>query len=141
MTAAEPRWLGRLAIDAAHHLTIRDQGGVYGIRDEHLLESALARPRQRWAYDPDVGLPELAAAYLFGLVRNHPYVDGNKRVGLIAAVAFLARNRRRLTASEEEVATVVLDLAAGRISEPELAQWLTGRVVAEDAGRIGPPPR
>lgn len=130
MTEAEPRWLGRLVIDAAHHLTIRDQGGVHGLRDEHLLESALARPRQRWSFDPTVTIAELAAAYLFGLVRNHPYVDGNKRVGLIAMVAFLRRNGCHLHAGEVEVTSVVLDVAASRLEEPDLARWVEEHVSA-----------
>ncbi len=129
MSEAEPRWLGRLVVDAAHHLTIRDQGGRPGTRDEHLLESALARPRQRWTYDPTVGLLELAAAYAYGLVRNHPYVDGNKRVGLIVTVAFLRRNGLHLAAPESEAAAVFLELAAGSVSEPELTAWLVSHVV------------
>jgi death-on-curing protein len=88
-----------------------------------------------------VTLPELAAGYLFGLVRNHPYVDGNKRVGLIAAVAFLALNGCRLTAGEVETTAVVLDLAAGRVPEPELARWLTGHVSPSDPDATDPPAR
>lgn len=97
MSPPEPRWLGRLAIDEAHFRQIREHGGAHGLRDENALESALARPQQRWQYAGDASLSELAAAYAFGLVRNHPYVDGNKRIALIVMVAFLERNGIELT--------------------------------------------
>jgi death-on-curing protein len=119
----EPRWLGRLQVDVAHVETLREAGGMHGIRDENLLESAIARPRQRWAYEPMVSIAELGAAYAFGLVRNHPYVDGNKRVGLIVLGAFSLRNGFRLTATEPEALEMFLALAAGAVSEAELAAW------------------
>ena len=124
MSASEPRWLGRLQVDVAHVETVREHGGLHGVRDENLLESALARPRQRWTYQPDVRLAELAACYAFGLVKNHPYVDGNKRVGLIVHTAFLARNGVRLTASEPEALEMFLALAGGAVLESELATWV-----------------
>ena len=94
------------------------------MRDEHALESALARPRQRWLYAPQATLAELAAAYAFGVARNHPYVDGNKRVALVVMVAFLERNDVELTATNAEALSAMLALAAGELTEPELARWI-----------------
>lgn len=124
MTRPEPRWLGRLVVDEAHFRQIREHGGVYGVRDENALESALARPRQRWHYRGEARLSELAAAYGFGLVRNHPYVDGNKRVALVVMVAFLERNGIELTATIQEALSTMLDLAATEMSEAQLADWI-----------------
>lgn len=127
MTRPEPRWLGRLAVDEAHFRQIREHGGAHGLRDENALESALARPRQRWRYGSEVRLAELAAAYAFGLIRNHPYVDGNKRVALVAMVAFLDRNGIELTASNAEALTAILAVAAGEMTEGELTEWVDAR--------------
>jgi death-on-curing protein len=127
VSRSEPRWLGRLAIDEAHYRQIREHGGRYGVRDENALESALARPRQRWEYDEESQIPDLAAAYAFGMVRNHPYVDGNKRTGLVAMVAFLDRNGYDLTASDAAVVEVILSVAAGDLSEAALADWVRSR--------------
>lgn len=124
MSRPELRWLGRLAIDEAHFRQIREHGGAYGLRDEDALESALARPRQRWHYEPDARLSEVAAAYAFGLVRDHPYVDGNKRVALVVMVAFLERNGVGLTATNEQALSIMLALAAGEVSEGEVADWI-----------------
>jgi death-on-curing protein len=120
----EPRWLGRLAIDEAHFRQIREHGGAHGLRDENALESALARPQQRWHYEDDTSLSELSAAYAFGLVRNHPYVDGNKRVALVVMVAFLERNGLELTASNAEALSTILALATGELTEDELTLWI-----------------
>ena len=124
MSRPEPRWLGRLAIDEAHARQIREHGGPHGLRDADALEAALARPRHRWAYAPEVDLADLAAAYAFGLVRGHPYVDGNKRVGLVALVAFLDLNGTDLLASDREAADMIRGLAAGAITEDDLADWV-----------------
>ncbi len=124
MTRPEPRRLGRLAVDEAHFRQLREHGGAHGMRDEHALESALARPRQRWLYAPQATLAELAAAYAFGVARNHPYVDGNKRVALVVMVAFLERNDVELTATNAEALSAMLALAAGELTEPELARWI-----------------
>lgn len=128
MSRREPRWLSRLAIDEAHARQIREHGGSHGLRDEGALESALARPRQRWHYEPDATLEELAAAYGFGLVQGHPYVDGNKRVGLVAMAAFLDLNGTGLTATDAEAVECILRLASGRLSEAQLAEWVRRRV-------------
>jgi death on curing protein len=127
VSRSEPRWLGRLAIDETHFRQVRDHGGRHGLRDENALEASLARPRQRWAYDEAAGIPDLAAAYAFGLIRDHPYVDGNKRVGLVAMVAFLDRNGYDPIASDAEVVEVVLLVAAGDLNEPALADWTASR--------------
>jgi death on curing protein len=124
VTRAEPRWLGRLAIDEAHFRQIREHGGSHGLRDENALESALARPRQRRRYEPTATMAELAAAYAYGLIKNHPYVDGNKRIALVAMAAFLDRNGIELTASNAEAVATIMGLAAGEVSETELAQWI-----------------
>jgi death on curing protein len=124
---SEPRWLGRLAIDEAHFRQVRDHGGRHGLRDENALEASLARPRQRWAYVESAGIPDLAASYAFGLIRNHPYVDGNKRIGLVAMVAFLDLDGYELMASDVEVVEVILSVAAGDLTEPALAQWVASR--------------
>lgn len=99
-----------------------------GLRDENALESALARPRNKWSYNPHASLATLAAAYGFGLVKNHPYRDGNKRVGFLATVTFLELNGYELVAREPEMLTVMLALADGRLSEDKLAEWIQQRI-------------
>jgi death-on-curing protein len=99
-------------------------GGAAGVPDEGLLESALARPQQRVAYGDKVDACELAANYTAGIVRNHPFVDGNKRVGFLIGILFLELNGRRFIASEAEAAKAVIELAGGTISESEYAAFL-----------------
>ena len=120
----EPRWLSRLVVDAIHNDQLREHGGLTGIRDENVLESALARPQQRWHYAEETDLATLAAAYGFGLVTNHPYRDGNKRVGFLAIATFLGVNGYNPKATDAEVVTQILALANGRVSEEELANWI-----------------
>lgn len=120
----EPTWLSRLAVDALHLDQLREHGGLRGIRDENALESALARPLQRRAYDPGADLPALAAAYGFGLVQDHPYADGNRRIGFIALATFLEISGLVLKATDAEVVATMDALAAGRSSEEELATWI-----------------
>ena len=120
----EPRWLSRLVVDAIHNDQIREHGGLSGIRDENVLESALARPKQKWHYAKRPDIATLAAAYAFGLVNNHPYRDGNKRIGFLAMVTFLGVNGHEFDASEAEVVTQILALADGRVSEEALAAWI-----------------
>lgn len=123
----EPVWLDRLTVAAIHFDLLLGHGGIYGVRDEGLLESALDRARNRWLYEPESDLAALAAAYGFGLTTNHPFADGNKRVALMAMYVFLAVNGRRLVAPEAEAALVVLDVARGRLGEAELAAWVRRR--------------
>lgn len=121
---AEPTWLSRVVVDAIHTDQMREHGGLPGIRDENVLESALARPQQKWQYDNRTDLPMLAAAYAFGLVKNHPYRDGNKRIGFLAMVTFLGVNGYGFSATDAEVVTEILALADGSVSEEALADWI-----------------
>jgi death on curing protein len=120
--------LTRLVIDAIHHDQLREHGGLPGIRDENVLESALARPQQRWHYTPSADLAALAASYAFGLVGNHPYRDGNKRAGFLAMVTFLGINGLDFEATEAEVVEQILRLAGGSLPEERLAEWIRSRV-------------
>ena len=124
----EPRWLSRLVIDAVHADQLREHGGLPGTRDESALESALARPRNKRAYAEETDLATLAAAYGFGLVKGHPYRDGNKRIGFLAITTFLGINGYDLTASDEDVVIDMVALAAGHVSESELASWIRDRM-------------
>lgn len=121
----EPVWLSRMVVDAVHHDQLREHGGLPGIRDENVLESALARPRQQWHYDNEkADIPSLAAAYAFGLVTNHPYRDGNKRIGFLAMVTFLGINSYDLDAADADVVDEIRALASGDVREAELAEWI-----------------
>ena len=124
----EPRWLARLVVDAIHADQIRQHGGLTGIRDENVLESALARPRQKWESDDTADMPLLAASYAFGFARNHPYRDGNKRIAFLALVTFLGVNDYELDTTDEDVVTTMLDLADGSLTEAQLANWVRARV-------------
>ena len=127
----EPRWLTRLVLDAVHTDQMREHGGLRGIRDENILESALARPQQRWHYDAGADLAALAAAYAFSLVSSHPYRDGNKRIGFLAAVISLGINGVDLDVPEAEVVTQIVMLADGRLSEEQLAAWIRAHSAPE----------
>ena len=120
----EPKWLSRVVVDAIHNDQLREHGGLPGMRDENVLESALARPEQKWHYADSTDLPMLAAAYAFGLVKNHPYRDGNKRIGFLALVTFLGINGHDLSATDAEVVAEILSLADGSVSEEALADWI-----------------
>ena len=122
--SAEPRWLTRVVVDAVHHDQLREHGGLRGIRDENVLESALARPQQKWHYADHADVPELAAAYAFGLVKNHAYRDGNKRIGFLAMVTLLGMSGHELEATDAEVVAEFTALADGRVSEEALADWI-----------------
>ena len=119
----EPYWLTRDECLALHDMMLAQYGGCPGIRDEGLLESALARPQQLHHYGKP-GMPEMAAAYTAGIVKNHPFLDGNKRTGFMLGAGFLERNGYEFTASETEVVIRTLALAAGEMSEADYAAWL-----------------
>lgn len=119
----EPRWLDLQVILSVHDMQIAEHGGLPGIRDSVLLESALARPRQIRAYNSDVTLWQIAAAYACGISSNHPFADGNKRTALVAAYIFLFDNGWELTAPEVETALVFEQVANNEYSEGELANW------------------
>ena len=123
----EPIWITRDGAEAIHHEQLRSHGGRWGIRDENMLESALARPQQKWAYEDDADLSDLAAAYGFGIAKNHPFIDGNKRTAFVAMGVFLLANGVHLRASEPEAVTVMLGVASGELGEPELAAWCRQR--------------
>ena len=125
----EPRWLGRVVVDAVHGDQLRQHGGLVGLGDENALESALARPENKWAYAEERDLATLAAAYGFALVRSHPYRDGNKRIGFLAIATFLGMNGYELTATDEDVVSEMLALASGHVSEDELARWIRARMI------------
>jgi death-on-curing protein len=108
---------------AVHDEQLAEHGGAPGLRDEGLLDSALARPQHLLSYgDPDTA--ELAAAYAWGIARNHPLIDGNKRTALVAAELFLALNGHELQAEDADCVVTMLQLAAGDLSEGDLAAWI-----------------
>jgi death on curing protein len=117
-------WLTRDMVAAFHRESIARFGGAEGIRDEGLLLSALARPENILAYEPNADPFRLAAAYCHGIVKNHPFVDGNKRTGTLCTVVFLALNGLEVEFDEPEIVTMILGLAASEVSENQLAQWL-----------------
>jgi len=121
---SSPIWLDRLTVEAIHFDQLRVHGGLPGIRDENALESALARPRNKRVYDSSSDLAALAAAYGYGLVTSHPFVDGNKRVGFLAMYVFLGLNGLEIEAEELEVVELMVAIAAGRRSEQKIATWL-----------------
>ncbi len=128
--SGEPRWVDRLVVEAVQFDLIREHGGMPGLRDEHALEAALARPLQRRAYHADADLAELAAAYGHGLATGHPFHDGNKRIAFVTMAVFLELNGAELEADEAEVVTVMLGLAAGETTEEQLAAWVRTRTAA-----------
>ncbi len=124
----EPVWVPRLVLEAVHLDQLREHGGLAELRDENALEAALNRPRQKWHYDPKADLASLAAAYCFGIARDHPWRDGNKRIAFLAMVIFLGLNGRELKATETEVVTVMLRVASGASTEADLEKWVRGRL-------------
>lgn len=119
--------MDRLVVEAVQFDLIREHGGMPGLRDEHALEAALARPLQRRACRDDADLAELATAYGHGLASAHPFHDGNKRIAFVTIAVFLELNGMTLEADEAEVVTVMLALAAGEMSEDQLASWVRTR--------------
>ena len=117
-------WLDERDARTLHERLLAAHGGAEGVRDAGLLDSALARPRQRDAYGDEPDACDLAAAYTAGIVRNHPFVDGNKRVGFVLGVLFLEINGSRFTATEEAATQAVLDLAAGSMDMTGYAAFL-----------------
>lgn len=125
----EPIWVGRLAVDAMHHEMMSQHGGLAGVRDDAALESALARPRDKWSYDPEADLATLAAAYGYGLAKNHGYSDGNKRIAFTVMYTFLGLNGLEIEASEPAVVHLMVDVASSACSEEQLAAWLRENTV------------
>jgi death-on-curing protein len=120
----EPRWLTAEHIILAHERQMRRYGGAAGLRERGLLESALLRAENKWRYEA-LELPDLAAAYAVGLVKNHPFVDGNKRMAFLAMTAFLRRNGVPFAPPQPTATAIILALAAGEVSEQSLARWIS----------------
>jgi death on curing protein len=127
-------WLDRRSVEAFHGEQLAEFGGLAGLRDEGALESALARPMNLAAYE-EPSLFELAAAYAFGIARNHPFVDGNKRTALVASFAFLELNGVTVNAREEDAVVAFVGLAAGKLSQKELSSWLESHAVKKSRTR------
>ena len=125
----EPVWISKRAVLAAHEEQLAEHGGPPGIRDESLLDSALAKPHNVFAYSEQPDLFILAASYAFGISQNHPFVDGNKRTALVVSMIFLDRNGWEIDAPQVDVYVTFLSLAEGTLSEKELAAWFAKHAV------------
>lgn len=129
----DPIWITETLAMAIHRRQLAEHGGLDGVRDPGLLQSALARPRHLFAYtDPTPDLPALAASYAYGIARNHPFIDGNKRTAAVACETFLELNGMSIEATDMELYPIFLNLAAGAITEEELAKWLLEHSVRKD---------
>jgi len=135
----EPRWLTTEIAIAIHEAQLIEHGGPSGIRDIGMLESALERPKNKWAYE-GADLAALAAAYGYGVAKNHPFIDGNKRTAHVCYRVFLRLNGGDLAASDEEKYAMTLGLAEGTISEAEFAEWLRPRITMSATGKVQEPP-
>jgi death-on-curing protein len=124
-------WVVDSVVLAIHEAQLAEHGGAAGVRDEGLLASALARPRNLEAYGDDVDAAVLAASYAFGIARNHPFFDGNKRMAFVVMELFLNLNGWNLEASDADCISRMLTLAAGNLSEEMLAKWLRGHIVEQ----------
>jgi death on curing protein len=125
----EPVWVSKKAVLAMHSAQLAEHGGSDGIRDETLLDSALAKPRNVFAYADQPDIFRLAASYAFGIARNHAFVDGNKRTALVVSLTFLDRNGWDIVASKGDVYFTFLHLADGSLTEDELTAWFTQHAV------------
>jgi death-on-curing protein len=119
----EPLWITYEQAIAIHSRQLRRFGGAAGLRDEGMLRSALERPVNKWTYE-QAPLAELAAAYAFGLAKNHAFVDGNKRIAFLAMMVFLRRNGVAFAPDPAQATTIILALAAGEVSEDSLTRWI-----------------
>ena len=124
----KPRWLDQRALVLLLAESLAEHGGLWGLRDEAALQSALARPRNVHAYEPAADAARLAAAYGFGIVRGHPFSDGNKRAGFLAIGLFLELNGFDFDVDAGDAVKTILDLAAGKLSEKDLAEWIRARM-------------
>ncbi len=119
----EPKWLKHNVVRHVHSLLLAEHGGPSGMRDESLLKSALDRPKNTFSYEADCTLHDLAAAYSFGIARNHPFVDGNKRTAFVCGALFLELNGFMVTASEADTVVAMEAVAEGQMDEKQLAEW------------------
>ena len=120
----EPVWITYDQVGAMHSLQLRRFGGAAGLRDDGMLRSALERPLNKWRYEQAV-LPELAAAYAFGLAKNHAFVDGNKRIAFMTMLAFLRKNGVRFAPDQAHSTAIILALAAGEVNDDGLTRWIS----------------
>ncbi|MFZ5630480.1 MAG: type II toxin-antitoxin system death-on-curing family toxin [Spirochaetota bacterium] len=120
----EPKWLSKELVIAMHRELIRQYGGLYAIRDATLLESALAKPQQKFAYEESATLFDLAASLGYGLTKNHPFGDGNKRIAFAAMGVFMMISGHEINATEVDAVIIMLGVADGSIGEKQLAEWL-----------------
>ena len=127
---SEPRWISTLSSVLLQFESLAEYGGSEGLRDEGLLESALARARNLYLYEGVTDLARLASVYAFGIARNHPFVDGNKRAAFMAIGLFLERNGYQLRADKTDAARVMFGIASGQVSEGELASWIEAHMMA-----------
>lgn len=126
----EPKWLKEKVVTAVHSRQLAEHGGMDGVRDAGLLSSALARPRNVFAYTtPKPDLATLAAAYAYGIIKNHPFVDGNKRTGYVLCRTFLKLNGNDIDATDIEKYQMVIAAADGSLSEEQFASWLREKLV------------
>jgi death-on-curing protein len=125
---AEPNWIFKKALLLLHEQSLAEFGGASGLRDEGLLESALARPQNVQAYRSDCTLAGLAASYGFGLAKNHAFLDGNKRIAFLAIGLFLMISGQRLVADQADAVRIMLGVAAGQVDEPSLAAWISANM-------------
>jgi death on curing protein len=121
--ASEPKWLTYDQVIAIHSRQLRRFGGAAGLRDEGLLRSAIERPLNKWHYEQNE-LPELGAAYAFGLAKNHAFVDGNKRIAFMSMMVFLRKNGVSFAPGQAHATKIIMSLAAGEVSEASLARWI-----------------
>ena len=128
----EPRWISRVVADAIHADMLITHGGLPGVRDEGLLDSALMQPRQCFVCEPSNDLASLAATYAYSLARNHPYIDGNRRVAFVVMASFLGINEFNVVTDEADVVATMTALAAGELGDAPLAEWVRGRIVGRD---------
>lgn len=133
----EPVWIDRLVLLHLHLAALAEFGGASGIRDANLLDSALARPVNRFHYESSADIPALAASYGYGLAKNHPFVDGNKRAAFHSVILFLALNGRELAAENAECILVMLDVASGRLSEEQFAAWIRANSGKQPSASMG----
>lgn len=132
---AEPRWIAQKALLLLHEESLAEFGGARGLRDEGLLESALARPQNAYAYKPDITIAELAASYAFGLAKNHAFVDGNKRAAFLSIGLFLAISGYRLQADQVDAIQTMLAFASGELKEDGLAAWIARNAVVREPSK------
>lgn len=126
-----PRWIAKNALMLLHEESIAEFGGARGLRDEGLLDSALARPQNAYAYKPDSSIADLAAAYAYALAKNHAFVDGNKRIAFLSNGLFLAINGYRLRAGQVDAIKTMLAVANGGLDEQGLSAWVGKNMVSK----------